>query len=44
MTTYNHINLGNSVTGVVVFDISKDRTPVKAELHDSAFSGRVKTG
>jgi Na+-transporting methylmalonyl-CoA/oxaloacetate decarboxylase gamma subunit len=41
-TFYNQINPGNSVTGVVVFDISKDRTPIKAELHDSAFSGGVK--
>lgn len=36
------INPGNSVEGVLVFDIPKDQTPVTAELHDSAFSGGVK--
>jgi len=25
-----------------VFDLPKDKTPVTAELHDSAFSGGVK--
>lgn len=38
---YSNINPGNSVEGVIVFDIPKDQTPVKAELHDSAFSGGV---
>lgn len=36
------INPGNSVEGVLVFDIPKDQTPVTAELHDSAFSNGVK--
>ena len=41
-TWYDNINPGNSVEGVVVFDIPKDQTPVTAELHDSAFSSGVK--
>lgn len=41
-TLFSNINPGNSVEGVVVFDIPKDQTPVTAELHDSAFSGGVK--
>ncbi|MGH7241486.1 MAG: DUF4352 domain-containing protein [Candidatus Saccharimonadales bacterium] len=36
------INPGNSVEGVLVFDIPKDQTPVSAELHDSSLSGGVK--
>ncbi len=36
------INPGNSVDGVLVYDIPKDQTPVTAELHDSAFSSGVK--
>lgn len=36
------INPGNTVQGVIVFDIPKDQKPVTAELHDSAFSGGVK--
>lgn len=39
---FNDINPGNSVEGVIVFDVPKDVTPVAAELHDSAFSGGVK--
>jgi hypothetical protein len=35
------INPGNSVTGVVVFDIPKDGEIKTLELHDSAFSGGV---
>ncbi|TQC41590.1 DUF4352 domain-containing protein [Rhodococcus sp. WS4] len=35
------INPGNSVDGVVVFDIPKDSLPTKLELHDSVFSGGV---
>lgn len=35
------INPGNSVQGVLVFDIPKDATPTKLELHDSPFSGGV---
>lgn len=41
-TFLNTINPGNSVSGVVVFDIPKDVTPTQAELHDSSFSGGVK--
>lgn len=41
-TQFSNINPGNSVEGVVVFDIPKDQTPVTAELHDSAFSSGVK--
>lgn len=32
------INPGNSVEGVLVFDVPKDQTPTAAELHDSSFS------
>ena len=35
------INPGNSVNGIVVFDIPKDGQIAKLELHDSAFSGGV---
>jgi hypothetical protein len=35
------INPGNSVNGVILFDIPKDAQIVKLELHDSAFSGGV---
>jgi hypothetical protein len=35
------INPGNSVNGIVVFDIPKDAKIVKLELHDSSFSGGV---
>lgn len=35
----NDINPGNSVTGVVVFDIPADATLTAVEVHDSAFSG-----
>jgi len=41
-TFLNQINPGNTVTGVVAFDIPKDQTPVTAELHDSSFSSGVK--
>lgn len=41
-TWLNDINPGNSVSGVIVFDLPKDQTPIRAELHDSAFSGGVK--
>lgn len=41
-TWYNDINPGNSVSGVIVFDLPKDQTPVSAELHDSAFSNGIK--
>lgn len=41
-TWYSNINPGNSVSGVIVFDLPKDQTPTIAELHDSSFSGGVK--
>ena len=41
-TFLNQINPGNSVSGILVFDVPKDKTPVTAELHDSTFSGGVK--
>lgn len=41
-TLFSNINPGNSVEGVIVFDIPKDQTPVSAELHDSSFSDGVK--
>jgi hypothetical protein len=41
-TFLNTINPGNTVNGVVVFDIPKDQTPAMAELHDSSLSGGVK--
>lgn len=37
----NQINPGNTVKGIVVFDVPKEVTPVKLELHDSIFSGGV---
>ena len=40
-TFLNEINPGNSVNGVLVFDIPKDAKITKLELHDSAFSGGV---
>ena len=39
---YNEINPGNTVEGTIAFDIPKDQAPVKAEFHDSTFSGGVK--
>ena len=41
-TWYSDVNPGNSVEGVIVFDLPKDVAPTMAELHDSAFSGGVK--
>lgn len=43
-TWLNQINPGNSVQGVIVFDIPKDQVPASAELHDSVYSGGVKVG
>lgn len=40
-TFLNNINPGNQVTGMVVFDIPKDKTLAKVELHDSPASGGV---
>jgi hypothetical protein len=36
-----NINPGNSVNGIIVFDIPKGQQITKLELHDSAFSGGV---
>jgi hypothetical protein len=41
-TWLNQINPGNSVQGVIVFDIPTDQVPASAELHDSVYSGGVK--
>ena len=35
----NQINPGNTVEGIVVFDVPADAVLTTAELHDSAFSG-----
>jgi len=35
------VNPGNSVKGIIVFDVPKTVKPAKIELHDSAFSGGV---
>ncbi|MGW7416148.1 DUF4352 domain-containing protein [Streptomyces sp. NPDC054863] len=35
---YNQINPGNTVEGIVVFDIPGNARPVQLELHDSLFS------
>jgi hypothetical protein len=35
------INPGNQITGVIVFDVPKNATVTRLELHDSAFSGGV---
>ncbi|MEV6961913.1 DUF4352 domain-containing protein [Streptomyces sp. NPDC051207] len=37
----NEINPGNTVEGIVVFDVPKYVMPVKLRLHDSLFSGGV---
>ncbi|MEU6712348.1 DUF4352 domain-containing protein [Nonomuraea sp. NPDC046802] len=39
---YEKINPGNSVQGVVLFDIPKDLKPETIELHDSIFSDGVR--
>lgn len=38
---YTPVNPGNSVTGVIVFDVPKNATLTSIELHDSAFSDGV---
>lgn len=38
----SQINPGNTVEGMLVFDLPKDQTPAVAQLHDSAFSGGIK--
>jgi len=40
-TLFEEINPGNSIEGFIIYDIPKDATAVKVELHDSAFSGGV---
>jgi hypothetical protein len=40
-TLYESINPGNKVNGILIFDIPASATPVKIELHDSAFSRGV---
>lgn len=38
---FNTINPGNTVRGVILFDLPRGDKAVKAELHDSMFSGGV---
>lgn len=38
---FTEVNPGNTVKGVLVFDMPKDAAPASIELHDSAFSGGV---
>ena len=38
---FEEINPGNTLSGVVVFDIPANATPASLELHDSAMSGGV---
>jgi len=38
---FNDINPGNTVRGELAFDMPAGLKAVKAELHDSAFSGGV---
>jgi hypothetical protein len=38
---FEHINPGNTVKGIVVFDVPKNFRPKAIELHDSAFSSGV---
>ena len=40
-TIWEEINRGNSIDGILVFDVPTDVTLDKIELHDSAFSGGV---
>lgn len=39
---FNDINPGNSVKGVLVFDVAKTYVPTVLEVHDSVFSGGKK--
>ena len=39
--SFNDINPGNTVRGELAFDMPAGHKAVKAELHDSAFSGGV---
>jgi hypothetical protein len=38
---FTEVNPGNTVKGILVFDMPKDAAPASIELHDSAFSGGV---
>lgn len=40
-TIFEEINPGNSIEGAIIFDIPEGVTPVRVELHDSAFSGGI---
>jgi hypothetical protein len=40
-TLWEEINPGNSINGVVVFDVPKNAVPTSIELHDSMFSDGV---
>ncbi|SEE95511.1 DUF4352 domain-containing protein [Ruania alba] len=40
-TFLSEINPGNTLEGIIVFDVPADATPAGIELHDSAFSGGV---
>ena len=40
-TLFTEINPGNTLTGVIVFDIPENAGLARVELHDSAFSGGV---
>lgn len=40
-TLWEEINPGNSINGVVVFDVPKNAVPTSIELHDSMFSEGV---
>lgn len=40
-TWLQQVNPGTKVDGVIAFDLPKNVKPVRAELHDSAFSGGV---
>jgi hypothetical protein len=40
-TLWEEINPGNSINGVVVFDVPKNAVPESIELHDSMFSDGV---
>lgn len=40
-TLFEEINPGNALTGKIVFDVPENANIVRAELHDSAFSGGV---
>lgn len=41
-TWIGEINPGNTIEGIMVFDLPKDQTPTVAQLHDSAFSDGIK--